>query len=228
MKFFVLRKPKADSADDLLGRTDASKADGSRFGDALRCPKCGRFLTSLAWLPPYEVELESWGTRYGDVVDISDELIVSDRFLQTFQRSGLRGLASFEEVDVVKVVHRRKRPHQALPRYFKASVARSSTTIDQDASGYVWKDATKVCSECLFDTLKRYRRLVIKPDTWSGDDVFFPRGGNGPIVSERFRTAFRESGLCGVCFIPIAEDHYDFFPWETDSERRERGSTLDT
>jgi hypothetical protein len=135
--------------------------------------------------------------------------------MQVFEDESLKGLLCFEAVEVTKVIHRRQKPIDPLPTYFKATVVRSPTTIDQEASGYEWKNKSNVCPECLFDTLKRYQRLVIKEDTWNGDDVFFPRGGNGPIVSHHFKKKFHEHGLTGAIFIPTERDHYDFFPWES-------------
>ncbi len=44
-----------------------------------------------------------------------------------------------------------------MPQYYKATVARSSTTIDQVAYGYIWEDEKAVCSICLFDTLSVLR-----------------------------------------------------------------------
>lgn len=215
MTFYCLRPSGINSPEDRKYGVEALKEEGFSVGDCIRCPACNRPLSMLKWLPPYRIELESWGTQYGDVADIGDDLIVSARFVEVFQHHGLRGLESIEPVEVVKVVHRRGKPKEPLPGYFKASVVRSPTTIDQQASGYVWQDESKVCPECLFDTLKRYDRLVVKEETWNGDDIFFPRGGNGPIVSERFRTIFQEQGLVGAVFIPAVEDHFDSFPWET-------------
>lgn len=213
--FYLLRDSKPDSADDCAGGIDITKPRrGVNRGPAPTCPKCGGFLGMLTWLPPYRVELETWGTHYGDIARTGDDLIVSDRFVDAFKRNSLKGVVRIDAVDVVKVVHRRGKPKEPMPIYFKASVIRSNTTIDQKASGYVWKDESKVCPECLFDTLKRYERIVIDESTWNGDDIFYPRGGNGPIVSERFRQVFLEQGLVGADFIPANEHHYDFYPWE--------------
>lgn len=215
MQFYTIQQPKAGSAEDRSGRSDALKEEGNNTGDAVRCATCNRPLSMLTWLPPFRVELESWGKHYGDVVEVGDDLIVSERFMQVFRDNGLRGLVSVEPVIIIKVVYRRGKPEEHLPNYYKANVIRSSTLIDQEASGYVWENKAKVCPECLFDTLKRYRGLVVKEETWSGDDVFFPRGGNGPIVSERFKSIFTENGLLGAVFVPSDEAGYDSFPWET-------------
>lgn len=215
MQFYRLRQPKAGSPEDQNGRSDALKEDGNNTGEGVRCPTCNRPLSMLKWLPPFRVGLESWGKHYGDVAEIGDDLIVSERFMHVFTSSGLRGLLSFEPVTIIQVAHRRGKPKEPQPRYFKAAVERSRTTIDQEASEYVWEDKSKVCPECLFGKLKRYKGLIIKEETWTGDDVFFPRGGNGPIVSERFKNVFIENGLLGAVFIPVEKAGYDNFPWET-------------
>ena len=136
-----------------------------------------------------------------------------------FEKESLVGIIRFEPVEVIKIIHRRGKPKGEMPRYFKASVVRSRTTIDQKASGYEWEDESKVCPECLYDgTLKRYKRVVIDQKTWMGEDIFFPRGGRALIVSERFRSLFAEYDLIGAIFIPSESDEagYDSFPWETE------------
>jgi len=220
MKFYVIDQPKAGSPEDRFGGTDAVMEEGTNTGEAVRCPACDRPLSMLKWLPPYRIELESWGKHYGDVAKIGDDLIVSERFMQVFSSCGLKGLVNVESVEIVRLVHRRRKPKEPLPKYFKATVVRSQTTIDQEASGYVWGDKSKVCPECLFDTLKRYRTLIVQAETWSGDDVFFPRGGHGPLVSERFKTAFSDQGLKGAIFISAdsKEAGYDSFPWEKECD----------
>jgi len=217
MQFYRLKQPKLDSPEGLQAATDSVKEEGNNNGESVRCPTCNRPLSMLKWLPPFRIELESWGKHYGDVAEIGDDVIVSERFMQIFTSSGLQGFERFEPVTIIKVVHRRGKPKESLPRYFKAAVIRSTTTIDQEASAYVWEDKSKVCPECLFGTLKRHQALVIKEETWTGDDIFFPRGGNGPIVSERFKNVFDENRLLGAVFIPVEEAGYDNFPWETQS-----------
>lgn len=218
MKFYVIEQPKAGSPEDRFGRADALKEEGNKTGEGIRCPACDRPLSMLKWLPPYRIELESWGKHYGDVADVGDDLIVSERFMQVFSDCGLKGLVNVEPVEIINLIHRRGKPKEPLPQYFKATVVRSQTTIDQEASGYVWEDKSKVCPECLFDTLKRYRKLIVNESTWSGDDVFYPRGGNGPLVSDRFKTVFVQNGLKGAIFVPADSDEagYDSFPWETE------------
>lgn len=189
--------------------------EGSNYGEADKCPTCHRFLTSLKWLPPFFVELESWGKKYGDIVGIGYDLIVSGRFKEAFAKEVLRGLENFEPVTVPKVCYPRGKTKELIPCYYKASVKRGPASIDQDASGYEGEDKTKVCQDCLYGKFKRHRRLLVKESTWNGDDIFFPRGGNGKIVSERFRSVFNDRGFLGAIFIPVEDYGYDYYPWET-------------
>ena len=210
MIFFELAEAEPGSTEDRSGRIDVLKeANGVNRGSAPSCPSCGRFLGLLSWLPPFRIELETWGRHYGDIARTGDDLIVSERLMNAVSNSRIQGLMNFAPVEVVKVINRRGKPKESLPRYFKATIARSSTTIDQDLSGYVWEDDSKICPECLFGKLKRHSSFIIKDDTWNGDDVFFPRGGNGIIVTERFKKVVEENGLTGARFIPVEEAGHD-------------------
>jgi hypothetical protein len=216
MQFYRFEQPRSDSPEDRAGSIDVMPEDGFNVGPGPTCPACDRPLGWLSWLPPYRLELETWGKQYGDIAKTGNDLIVSERLKQVFADNGLKGLMSFEPVEIINVVHRRGKPKTPLPLYYKATVVRSPTTIDQAASGYVWEDDSRISPECLMDTLKRYRCLIVKAETWNGDDVFFPRGGNGLMMSERFRTVFMENNLRGAAFIPSEspEAGYDSFPWE--------------
>lgn len=215
MQFYMIKQPKAGSREDRLGRIDVLKSDETEFGEPVRCERCSRPLTMLVWLPPFRIELTTWGKRHGDFTLPSDDVVVSERFLSVYKKAKLRGLSNIAPVDIIKVRHRGSKPTDSTPNYFKADVVLSATTIDQKASGYVWKNEAEVCPQCLFDTLKRYSRLVVKEDTWQGEDIFYPRGGNGPIVSERFRDVFNSESLVGAVFTPVEEESYDFYPWES-------------
>lgn len=220
MRFYLLEAPKPGSIEDRAGGVSFSEADNPNRGPAPTCPRCGRFLGMLTWLPPYRIEIEPWGRHWGDVAQMGNDLIVSERFRQAFVEESLKGIEKFDPVEVVKVNRRWGRPKEPMPRYFKGSVVFSPTAIDQVASGYEWEDESRVCPECQFDPLadlRRRKRLVVKQETWNGDDVFFPRGCTRVMVSERFRSMFQDHKLLGAIFIPSESEDagYDLFPWET-------------
>jgi hypothetical protein len=66
MEFFVLKQPKAETPADVVGGIDIMRADGTQFGNFSKCPRCNYPLTKREWLPPFRIELETWGSQYGD------------------------------------------------------------------------------------------------------------------------------------------------------------------
>lgn len=227
MEFYCLEQPKIGSPEDRECGLRALKTEDAKFGDPVFCPKCRSPLSMMEWLPPFEIELETFGKRYGDVASIGRDLIISERFAQAYASSGLTGLTSVAPVEIVKLIHRRGKPKTPPPRYFKAAVAQSRTTIDQQASGFVWEEPTKVCPECLFDSIKRYQKQIVLADTWTGEDVFVPRGGFGVLVNERFKAFVAENQLIGIRLIPTdsCEAGYDSDPWETEAAAKEQAKS---
>jgi len=204
--FYVLEQPRAGSPEDVVGGTRALQEEGFNVGDAPRCPKCGRFTGMLTWLPPYRVELETWGKHFGDIVEAGgNDLIVSHRFKQLYESHELKGLMRFEPVEIVRVKRHRKSSAE-LPEYFKASVCRSQTSIDQEASRFEWQGDEPICPECLWPqsscTLRGYKCIVIKSGSWTEEDIFHPRGSPvNVIVSRRFRDVCVENELKNVVFL---------------------------
>lgn len=216
MKFFTIKRPTAYSSEQMNSYTIGTRAYGANVGDAVRCSACRRHLSMLTWLPPYRIEIECMGTAYSDIIEIGREIIVSERVVRVLLDNSITGLSKFEPVVIVKVVHRRGFATEPLPKYFTATVCHSQTAIDQVASRYVWDDHAKVCPECLMDgTLLRHRGLFVMENTWAGEDVFYPRGGNGPLVTERFKSVVEGNRLTGLVFTPSGEEINDFFPWIT-------------
>jgi hypothetical protein len=221
MKFYVLEHNVPKSIDALCEMTDINFAEGTETGDFPRCPHCGYPQAMREWLPPWRVEIETWGKYYDDVVPVTDELVVSSRFRTLFEANSLRGLSEFHELEVVKILNRRGRPKEPPPRYFKALIIRSSTTVDQAASGYEWVDKSAVCPVCLRGgRVKRYPRVVVDEKSWNGDDIFWPRGGPCVLVTERFKSVYETNGMRGVVFGLPEDESYDFFPWESEEMQK--------
>lgn len=205
----------ADTPEDFEAGMDVIDAAGTKLGDGPRCPHCGRPTGLRRWLPPYRVELETWGRHYADIAETGDYLVVSDRFVKLFQEHHLQGLSDFKPVEVVKKTYRGRKPAEQPPSYFQALIPQSPTTIDQQASGYGWGDGSTLCPVCLRATLlKRYTGLVLDETTWNGDDVFFPRGSGQTMVSERFRTLCKDYMLRGMMCFEAEHFAVDFYPWE--------------
>lgn len=215
MKFFVLDTPKPDTAADLLGSIDVNYAEGSETGGFPTCSNCGYPAALREWLPPYRVEIETWGRHFGDWAPRGDNLVVSERFKRIFQENSLQGLSGFDPIHVVRFLHRRKKPSEPAPHYFRASVIHSPTTVDQEASGYVWGNKAERCPVCLRGgDVKRYARIVVDEATWNGDDVFWPRGGPCVLVSERLKSLCEANEIRGMTFRDPLLQSYNYKPWE--------------
>lgn len=168
----------------------------------------------LEWLPPFEVELTTFGRHYADILYCVDDLLVSDRFVDVYRKAGLTGLDEFIPAQIVKLRHRRKKPLEPIPQYFRAPVKMSKTTIDQVASEYEWEDCSKICPCCLTGPLIRYKSQIVDQNTWDGLDIFLPRGGRRKLVSQRFVDACQEHNLNIGIFTPAETFGNDGFPWK--------------
>ncbi len=213
MKFFVLQNPKAD---ERTAVTDFLPVDGSRTGEAPRCSACGRFIGMLPLLPPVRVELETWGTNFGDIAfGPSEELLVSARFWKLYQDSDLTGLIDVGSVEVVKLKSHQK-PRKAAPRYHCCRVGLSKAAVD-DAKSALEREEPATCKECrLGGIIKRIRRVVLEPSSWSGEDNFFSRGLPGTILaSEKFEKFCRENQISNCLLIPAEEFSFDHYTRRT-------------
>ncbi len=211
MRFFVLEHPK-EGLDDAL--TDFIHAPGTKRGDGPRCPKCGSAIGPRSKLPPIRVELETWGRRFGDLVfGVGNEVLVCERFKDEFLRSGLIGFFGFTPVEIVKVIARRGKVPRPMPNYFYAVPGRSRAAIDDKASEIEY-ERPWTCEECRSNYKRRFQRVVLEPNTWSGEDVFIARGLHGTVItSERFKE-FCDYHAFSNCLLTDAERfHVDFMPW---------------
>ena len=211
MRFYVLVNPKDDQSDAI---TDCFSVPGFKTGDAPRCSACGGFIGMLPHLPPLRYELATLGSRFGDLAfGGGNNFLVDQRFKDEFLRAGLIGLPRFDPVEIVKVSMRRK-IKQPLPTYFAVCPIHSRAAVDRQASGIDGEDP-RGCDECRIVDIKRLRRLVLEPGTWSGEDVFVARGLPGTIItSQRFKEFCDRHAFSNCVLIEADRFHFDFFPWE--------------
>jgi hypothetical protein len=203
MRFYVLDSPEPGSPEDRTAGTEFSAAKGFETGDAPRCPQCGDYIGLLEWLPPFRVEIRTFGTRFGDLAfdGVWPYLLVSQRFLVLYEEHGLKGLSGFEPVAVTKVKRRRKVIGD-LPAYVRAVVTRSQAEIDYAASGYEWRDSPPTCATCRIGGYRRRAGLVVDPATWPGEDIFIARAAAEFIVSERFKRFCEEFAIKNAVLKP--------------------------
>lgn len=168
----------------------------------------------LPLLPPIKVELETWGRHFGDLAfGGAHDMLVSERFKNEFLKAGLTGFAAFEPAQIVKVAEPKK-PKEQPPKYFLVNSARGRAAVDRLASG-IDGGNLRGCDECRVGDIKRLRRLVLEPGTWSGEDVFRARGLPGTIItSERFKKFCDQHAFSNCVLIDADRFHFDHFPWE--------------
>lgn len=178
-----------------------------------RCPVCQKTVGPLEWLPPHRIALSSaksekwgdflWGAGLGD-------LIVSARFKTICEAEGLIGIRRFYlPVEIVRVGKKRKGDLPVtLPIYHSVQIERLGPELDEEASGIVRERLD--CAYCHRGHFTRWERVVIKTSTWSGEDVFFPRGLPGTlVVSERFKRVSEIHRFTNVWLIPAEKYAYD-------------------
>ncbi len=211
MNFYVLENPKTNESDAI---TEFFAVNHTATGSAPKCPACGGFTGMLPLLPPIKVEVETWGKRFGDIAfGGAHEILVSERFKSEFLKAGLTGLATFEPAQIVKIAGLRK-TRELPPKYFLVNPVRSRAAVDRQASGIDGQNL-RGCDECRLGDIKRLRRLVLEPGTWSGEDIFRARGLPSTIItSERFKKFCDRYAFSNCVLVDASRYHFDHFPWE--------------
>lgn len=198
--------------------TKAMQTEDARMGPGQRCPVCDRPLGPLTWLPPYRIEIETWGTAFGDViVRNGNTLVVSELFRRAFEQNGLRAGGDFEEVEVAKITRHRHFAEDP-PRYFKLTIHREKVRVNQGVSEFTWTNDEPPCSHCLWSktgNLKSYRRIVVEEGTWTGEDVFQAHGSPlNFIVTDRFKTMCDANFIRNVEFEAVENCSWEKPAWE--------------
>ncbi|HYO72839.1 MAG TPA: DUF1629 domain-containing protein [Archangium sp.] len=185
----------------------------NRSADGARCPRCGAPIGMLDWLPPHRVRLELYGQGLGDFVrgpGGGNSFLISERFAAAFRAEGLTGLLGFHPVEVLRVQRKRKGPKPGtVPRYFAVTPCYSRAAVDE-AHSRIRRVEPVTCPECRYSGLDSIHGYTLEPGTWSGEDVFRPRGLQGSIlVSERFAGFVTRHGLTNMKLIPTEEFVWD-------------------
>jgi len=211
MKFYVLKNP-VDSYDVAV--TDFLKADTVNRGEAPRCPLCGDLIGLLPWLPPYRAELEFWTKLAGDIAfGPGDELLVSQHFVELYKNSDLTGLSGFYPVEIVKTIFRGGKVKH-IPNYYCVRITTSRAVVNHKASGLELEEPW-TCKECRTGLIKRTKRVVLEEGSWSGEDIFCPRGLSGTIItSQNFKDFFVQNNINSGLLIEADKYSFDFYPNE--------------
>ena len=135
-----------------------------------------------------------------------DGFLVSERFTEAYHRENLTGFSGFLPVEVVRTVRRsRSRKPFQVPRYLYAWSEFSHTSVDVVRSHF-HRDKPFTCDWCRQSLLHGIRGFFIEEGSWTGEDVFRPRGLAGiNVVSERFADFVQRHGFTNMLLIPTEQ-----------------------
>ena len=187
--------------------------DALETGPVPYCAKCGDCVGPREWLPPFKVELALWRGDFTDLATMAGrDLLVSEHFSRVYKDAGLTGLRGFDPVEIVKV-KRRRRASRSSPKYLHVRPARSLAAFDAAASDCEW-DHAPTCDLCRTGSRKRWKRVILEPGSWCGEDIFIPRGLNEVMVSSLFKDVCDANMLKTPPLVDAKAYHFDGYPWE--------------
>lgn len=207
-RFLVLQVPARGDYD-----TDFYNVD-DHVGDSPHCPQCHKGFGALSWLPPYRGELDLVGEGFGDLVrGAGNDLLMTERMAEAFQKEGLKGLSGFEPVEIVRVLKRGRRKPLVPPKYFRVSPAFLSAAVDE-ARSRLQRQKPIDCDYCRARAgLRSVYGFALEEGSWNGGDIFRPRGLTGMVVvSERFERFVTAHGFTNLELTPIEKYVLDFYP----------------
>ncbi|MFV0317965.1 MAG: hypothetical protein ACK5O2_13525 [Microthrixaceae bacterium] len=194
-RFYVLSPARGSTAD-----TEFFKTEPITRGEAPACLSCGRFVGMRRWMAPHHAQVVVHGESAGDFAFASSsEFLVSDAVVAALEDEGLTGLEDLEEVAVSSTL----RAAPASPRrYFFGAVSLKGADIDPSRSD-IERAAVVECDDCLSNGISSIRGFALEDGTWSGADVFVPRGLPGVVVvSEAFGRVAEERDFSNIELVP--------------------------
>ncbi len=203
-RFFVFQ-------DDAFGSHDTRFSPvNPHLGDAPRCPRCGQGRGARSWLPPFQVELEPYGTDWGDVATgPGGDLLVSRRFRDAYHDEGLVGLRGFDPMGVVRVLRKRRGPSLAPPSYFLATPDFSEAAVDE-ARSRLDRPRPFTCDGCRLSGLDAIHGFCLEQPHQVKEDIFRPRALAGTLVaSERFARFVARHALTNMRLTPTEQFVWD-------------------
>jgi hypothetical protein len=194
----------------------ADQIDPVLRGEGRKCPVCGGPISGLQWLPPHRIKLSSAKPeKWGDFLwGAGFFLMVSDRFKAIYESERLAGITVFyPSAEVVRIGRRRTGDlPPSLPAYHLIEIVWNGANQDDAASGVVYERPEKIkCAYCRIGVSGRKQSgIIIEEDSWTGADIFTPRGAPaGIMVSERFKQVMEGHKLKNAWLIPAERYAYD-------------------
>lgn len=217
MKFYRLKIPNFEQYKFAW----AEQIDNANIStDFPKCPKCGKAVGQLYWLPPYDIIIKQ-PKNVGDFVGgvFGTDLIVSESFKIKYEQSGLTGVENFIELNVVQM-GTKKTLSYPIPKLFGATIKISNTQVDYDKMSVTWfsKPEKNICNLCcpggggdggIYQT---YNKIEFKKETLTDLDFFIPINFVGNIiVSEKAKEFIETNNFSNVKLTADFEAKHDIF-----------------
>lgn len=196
MSFFVLNNHLFD--DDVFAISD--RIEPINRGDCDYCDLCGRPISLLKWLPPYNVRVTK--KHLGDII-VGDvhPFLVSQKFKDLYEAGGFKGIERFSPV---QLYFRRKPLEDAYyyphipPNFHKADLDRCGIKYDPDG----------ICPRCQHGGKKDDSAMVgmfWEDEAGIQEDVLENKGAGQFSFSQRLKDAMEAAGITNTVFVPAAE-----------------------
>lgn len=197
-QFYVVIPAQASDFD-----TEYFKSEPIHRGDPPKCSRCGRFLGMRRWISPRRAQVVVHGQVPGDFAFASNsDFLLSDIVVDSLRVEGISGLSNVEEVEVSSILGAES---SRIPRYFFADVTQQGAGLDLTRSD-IKRTTPPTCVKCLSDGIVSIQGFVIDNGSWTGDDIFIPRGLPGVVVvSESFRSVAEHEQFGNIEFVPTEE-----------------------
>lgn len=175
-------------------------------GKAEYCKECGRALSMLEWLPPYDVTVSK--KCLGDLIfGTYTGFLASERFKNEFLLSGLKGLSEFKRVTLY---HKKEKLSK---KYYYSKIALINAFVDLNNIDFDTDEESDICSLCQQGSgiinricgVNFLHPLIIK------EDVFFSTvlGQADLFVSEKFKDFIDEGRFTNTKLIEASQYKWD-------------------
>ena len=184
--FYTFVNPMFDDSKYAYGES----MEDCRIGKAKYCKGCGRPISMLEWLPPYEINISKkelgdfiWGGHVG--------FIISQNFKEKYETMGLDGLVDFQKVSLFyKGVDQSK-------RYYYPKIPLINAFVDLNNIHFEERDET--CDVCqkggnIISAISGVNFL--EPNKIDKDIFFTTSLGQADIfISEKFKNFLYENNF---------------------------------
>lgn len=187
-------------------------------GEFPKCPKCGGAIGMRRWLPPRRVHLKQ-ARDIGDLIFGAGggDMLVSEKFKETFERSGLTGIKEFNPVEVVSIIPKNESRRSLI--LFEAVIGIRQSKVLFEKMGVTWqRKPTRYCCDLCGPggggrngVYESYARIVVDASSILDSDLFYAINLPGVILlSSSTREFFLEHSFKNATLTPSSKASFNY------------------